>query len=188
MCEITIRVNCPYWHGVKVVKNGMKRTGRQNFMCRLRRKQFQLEYAKAGCRPAVRQLVLGMLVRNSGGRDVEEVTGVHRQTVLRWLNQKAESLQVKPRLEAYKSVQMDEVWTFVGQRKKRKRWLFYAYAPETDEVLAWSWGNRSQNTVRKLYRQLQPLNIGWLCSDDWPFPPGTPTGKAPGGKGLHQEH
>jgi hypothetical protein len=34
-------------------------------------------------------------------------------------------------------VQLDEVWTFVGQRKKRKRWLFYAYAQETDEVLAW---------------------------------------------------
>ncbi|MFD3004084.1 hypothetical protein ACFS7Z_27280, partial [Pontibacter toksunensis] len=72
-------------------------------------KQFQFEYARAGCRPAVKQLVLGMLVRNSGIRDIEMVTGVHRQTVLRWLNQKAESLQVEPRLKAYKSVQLDEV-------------------------------------------------------------------------------
>lgn len=64
-------------------------------------------------------------------------------------------------------MQIDEVWTFVGQRKKHKWWIFYAYAPETDEVLAWSWGNRSQHTVRRLYRQLQSLNIGWLCSDDW---------------------
>ena len=168
MCEITIQVNCPYCHRMKVVKNGIKRTGKQNFLCRACGKQFQFEYAKAGCKPEVKQLVLRMLVRNSGIRDIEEVTGVHRQTVLRWLNQKAESLQVKPRLEGYKSVQLDEVWTFVGQRKKRKRWLFYAYAPETDEVLAWSWGNRSQHTVKKLYEQLQSLDIGWLCTDDWP--------------------
>jgi len=169
MCEITIQINCPYCHSVKVVKNGVKRTGRQNFLCRACGKQFQFKYVKAGCRPEVKQLVLRLLFRNSGIRDIEEVTGVHRQTILRWLNQKAVSLQVEPRLKGYKSVQLDEVWTFVGQRKKGKRWLFYAYAPETDEVLAWSWGNRSQHTVRRLYRQLEPLDIGWLCTtDDWP--------------------
>ncbi|MFD3004050.1 IS1 family transposase, partial [Pontibacter toksunensis] len=61
---------------MKVVKNGVKRTGRQNFLCCACGKQFQFEYARAGCRPAVKQLVLGMLVRNSGIRDIEMVTGV----------------------------------------------------------------------------------------------------------------
>nr|WP_262910430.1 IS1 family transposase [Pontibacter silvestris] len=168
MCEITIQVNCPYCHSMKVVKNGGKRTGRQNFLYRGCGKQFQYAYQKAGCRPEVKRLVLHMLVRNSGIRDIEKVTGVHRQTVLRWLNQQAAQCHFKHRLKSYSSVQIDEVWTFVGQRKKRKRWLFYAYAPETDEVLAWSWGNRSQQTVRRLYRQLQALDIGWLCTDDWP--------------------
>lgn len=77
-----------------------------------------------------------MLVRNCGIRDIEEVTGVHRHNLLRWLNQQADQCQVRPRLKAYASVLIDEVWTFVGQRRKRKRWLFYAYAPEIDEVLA----------------------------------------------------
>ncbi|MFD3004087.1 IS1 family transposase, partial [Pontibacter toksunensis] len=141
---------------------------RQNFLCRACGKQFQCVYQKAGCRPEAKQLVLRMLVRNSGIRDIEEVTGVHRQTVLRWLNQKADSLQVIPRHQHYVQVQIDEVWTFVRRRKQCKRWLFYAYAPETEEVLAWSWGNRSQHTVRKLYKQLQALEIGRFCTDDWP--------------------
>ena len=51
MCEITIQVNCPYCHGVKVVKNGLKKTGRQNFMCRVCGKQFQREYQYVGCKP-----------------------------------------------------------------------------------------------------------------------------------------
>ena len=168
MCEITIQVNCPYCHSLKVVKNGVKRTGKRNFLCRSCGKQFQHAYQKAGCRPEAKRLVLRMLVRNCGIRDIEEVTGVHRQTVLRWLNQQAESLQFRPRQQSYASVQIDEVWTFVKERKRRKRWLFYAYAPETDEVLAWSWGNRSQHTVAKLYKQLQALEIGWFCTDDWP--------------------
>lgn len=155
MCEITIQIKCPYCHNVKVVKNGVKRTCKQNFLCRDCQKQFQHEYSKAGCRPALKQLVIRLLVRNSGIRDIEEVTGVHRQTVLRWLNQKADSLHHSPRQQCYGQVQVDEVWTFVGRRKKCKRWLFYAYAPETDEVLAWSWGNRSQHTVAKLYRHVR---------------------------------
>ena len=91
MCEVTIQLNCPYCHSVKVVKNGVKRTGRQNFLCRECGKQFQHAYQKAGCRLEMRALVLRMLVRNSGIRDIEHVTGVHRQTVLRWLNQNADS-------------------------------------------------------------------------------------------------
>ncbi|MCX2740729.1 hypothetical protein OO017_12285 [Pontibacter sp. M82] len=87
MCEITIQIDCPYCHSVKVVKNGVKRTGEQNFLCRACGKQFQYANEKAGCRSRVKQLVLGILVRNSGIRDIEEVTGMHRQTVLRWLNQ-----------------------------------------------------------------------------------------------------
>nr|WP_202915933.1 IS1 family transposase [Pontibacter pamirensis] len=46
--------------------------------------------------------------------------------------------------------------------------MFYAYAPETDEVLAWNWVNRSYHTVRRLYRQNQSLDIGWLCTDECP--------------------
>ena len=88
--------------------------------------------------------------------------------MLRWLNQKADNLQVIPRHQRYVQVQIDEVWSFVRRRKECKRWLFYAYAPETDEVLAWSWGNRSQHTVAKPYKQLQALEIGRFCTDDWP--------------------
>ena len=143
MCEITIQVNCPYCHSMKVVKNGVKRTGKQNFLCRACGKQLQLHYQKMGCRPELKKLVLRMLVRNSGIRDIEQVRGVHRQTVLRWLTQAAENCQCTPRQQHYCCVQLDE-------------------------VLAWSWGNRSQHTVRRLYRQLLELEIGHFCTDNWP--------------------
>ena len=148
MCEITIQVKCPYCHGLKIVKNGKKKSGEQNFLCRSCGKQFQHRYQKVGCRPEMKELVLKLLVRNSGIRDIEAVLGIHRQTVLQWLNQAANEREVKPRQKHYEELQIDELWTFVKERKRRKRWLFYAYAPETDEVLAWSWGNRSQHTVR----------------------------------------
>lgn len=167
MCEITIRIKCPYCHGVKVVKNGKKKSGEQNFLCRSCGKQFQHTYQKAGCPPEMKELVLKLLVRNSGIRDIEAVLGIHRQTVLKWLNQAADEREVKPRQTHYKELQIDELWTFVKERKSKKRWLLYAYAPETDEIVAWSWGNRSAKTVKNLYTKLKELAVGSFCTDDW---------------------
>jgi hypothetical protein len=50
-------------------------------------------------------------------------------------------------------------WSYVGHKKKQKRWLIYAYAPETDEVLAYVIGNRGIKTVKKLYPLLKNFAI-----------------------------
>ncbi len=74
----------------------------------------------------MKELVLKLLVRNSGIRDIEAVLGIHRQTILKWLNQAADEREVKPRQKQYQELQIDEFWTFVKERKKKKRWLIYA--------------------------------------------------------------
>ena len=62
---------------------------------------------------------------------------------------------------------LDEFWTFVGKRKANKRWLLYAYAQETDEILAYVWGRRDTKTVKRLYGLLEHLDIMWYCTDEW---------------------
>lgn len=115
----------------------------------------------------MKELVLKMLVRNSGIRDIEAVLGIHRQTVLKWLNQAAEEREVKPRQKHYQQLQIDELWTFVKERKRKKRWLLYAYAPETDEIVAWVWGTRSAKTVKALSVKLKAVEVDTFCTDDW---------------------
>ena len=124
MCEITIPVNCPYCLSSKVVKNGHKKSGQQNFLCRSCKKQFQQRYVYAGCKPENKALALRMLLRNSGLRDIQTVLGVHRQTLLKWLIQTAADCRFAPRQSTYQQVQIDELWTFVKKRKKGKQWLF----------------------------------------------------------------
>ncbi|TAE75694.1 MAG: IS1 family transposase [Bacteroidetes bacterium] len=34
MCEILTKINCSYCHSAKVVKNGKKTYGKQNFICK----------------------------------------------------------------------------------------------------------------------------------------------------------
>lgn len=107
-----------------------------------------------------------MLIRNCGLRDIEFLTGVHRQTVLKILEQRVQQLNFKQWQSSYDLVQIDELYSFV-ESKENKQWLIYAYAPETDEVLAWQWGDRSQQTVELLYKQLDELQIKLFCTDDW---------------------
>ncbi|WP_224998053.1 IS1 family transposase [Cesiribacter sp. SM1] len=166
MCEITISITCPYCRSSKVWKNGLKANGKQNFLCSNCRKQFQQAYAYKGCCQQQRKQVLKMLIRNCGLRDIAFITGVHRQTVVKILEQRVQQLSFEHWQSSYDLVQIDELYSFV-ESKENKQWLLFAYAPETDEVLAWQWGDRSWQTVELLYKQLDDLQIELICTDDW---------------------
>jgi insertion element IS1 protein InsB len=166
MCYHTIHIVCPHCSSNAVVKNGRKPTGKQNFKCRACKKQFQAEYRYRGADPAVKRLAVRMLCRNSGIRDIAATLGISTTTVLALLVSGSASLAILPRQRSYGRVQIDEVWSFVGQ-KQRKRWLLYAYAPETDEILAFVCGSRSRATVKKLLAALAPLDILLFCTDAW---------------------
>ncbi len=136
MFEVLIKINCPHCQSSKIVKNGKKKNGAQNLLCRSCRKQFQPVYKNKGADPAVKELILRLLERNSGIRDIEEVLQVSRNCILSNLCRHGNQLTIKPLLKHYKKVQIDELWSFVGKRKKGKYWLIYAYCPETDQILA----------------------------------------------------
>uniref|UniRef100_UPI003742CEC0 IS1 family transposase n=1 Tax=Adhaeribacter swui TaxID=2086471 RepID=UPI003742CEC0 len=76
-------------------------------------------------------------------------------------------MQIKPAQKHYSTVQIDEVWSFVGQRKKGKYWLFYAYSAEYDKILTYTCGSRSATTLQTLLRKLQGVNIDQYCTDYW---------------------
>src|SRR3712207_3027629 len=118
MCEILIKINCPHCQSNKVVKNGKKKNGTQNLLCRLCKKQFQPSYRYKGANPAIKQLMLRLLERNSGIRDIEALLQVSRRCILDNLCRQGNRIQIQPAYQHYKSVQLDEVWSFVGKRKK----------------------------------------------------------------------
>lgn len=58
------------------------------------------------------------------------------------------------------------MYSFVG-KKDKKVWLFYAYAPETKEILAITMGKRSRKQLQSLMIQLKNLHIeiDFYCTD-----------------------
>lgn len=167
MCEITLQIACPHCHSTKVVKNGKKKTGVQNYLCKDCKKQFIQSYKNKGAEPRVKHLIVSMLLRNSGIRDIETILQVSRKTVQNTLIKEAEKCKISPKKNHYKSVQIDEFWSYCKKKKGGKRWIIYAYAPETDEVIGYVIGKRDKKTMQKLLLLLKDVIMDVVYTDNW---------------------
>lgn len=171
MCLINIKrgrptVNCPHCHCTKVVKNGKKRTGIQNFLCKSCKKQFQWEYFYQGANPMVKSQVKIALLHGSGIRDSCKVFGISPQTTINLILSEGKKIKITSRQKYYERIEIDEMYSFVGSKNK-KVWIFYAYAPETKEILAVTMGKRSRKQLQSLMIQIENLKIeiGFYCTD-----------------------
>ena len=158
--------NCPYCLCAKVVGNGKKSSGAHNYLCKGCGKQFQKHYLYWACDKKVKDQILPMLLRGSGVRDCAVVLGISPNAVLRHLTRQAQAVVIKPKQSRYHKVQIDELWSYVGNKDK-KVWLLYAYCAESKEILGFSMGKRSTKTVKNLMVKLKGLEVDFYCTDDW---------------------
>lgn len=99
------------------------------------------------------------LTRGSGIRDVAAVFSTSRQTVLDLIEQQARTKPtIRLKQKRYGRIEIDELYSFVG-KKKKKVWVFYAYASETKEILAFTMGKRSAKQLQGLMLKIKHLNI-----------------------------
>jgi IS1 family transposase/transposase-like protein len=167
--KIQITVHCPDCQGTKVKKNGNKsKSGKQNYFCKDCSRQFIGDHALSykGCHSELTQKILLMLVRGIGIRDIAEIEKVSINKVLSILVRS--NHKIKPKQAHYDCLEVDEFWTYVGN-KKNKVWLIYAYHRETGEIVAYVWGKRNKQTARKLRQKIIDLGVSYdtICTDCW---------------------
>jgi insertion element IS1 protein InsB len=61
---------------------------------------------------------------------------------------------------------MDEMWSFV-RKKSNQRWLWHAIDHNTGKVLAYVFGNRTDEVFLNLKNLLEPFGISKFFTDDW---------------------
>lgn len=115
-----------------------------------------MKYNKHDGETRIDETIVRLLKRGSGVRDIQYALKVSKTRILKVLANF--SLVIEPKLKSYKSVQIDELWSYV-QNKKTKSWLIYAYSGEEKEILAFAFGRRDSKTVRKLYEKIKALGI-----------------------------
>ena len=164
--QITIR--CPSCLSLSIKKNGWKIYGKQNYQCKSCGRQFihETELTYKGCQSFIEDKIRLMLVRGCSIADIVVIEQVSKYKVLNVLVQS--DLTIKPKQQYYRKLQVDEFWTYVGN-KKNKVWLVYAYDPQTGEIVAFVWGKRNLATARQLRAKLDELGVdfGYVCCDNW---------------------
>lgn len=148
------------------VKNGKKPNGQQNFLCKKCKKQFLHEYFYVGSNPMTKYELLCLLMRGNGIRDCSVILKVSFRYILNFILKQADSAMIKPKQKHYQRVIIDEMYSFV-QNKGKKCWIFYVYAPETKEILAYTMGKRTKKQLQYLMLKVKELKItiDWYCTD-----------------------
>ena len=166
--KIEIELHCPRCQSASIKKNGIKGDGKQNYRCKTCGRQFIGDHnlTNLGCHSKAIQLILFMLVRCCGIRDISMITRFSIGKILKTLTQS--NHEIIPKKTHYKCLEVDEFWTFVGE-KKSKHWLQYVYDRESSEIVSFVWGGRDVITAQKLKTRLEELNITYDCiaSDHW---------------------
>ena len=109
-----------------------------------------------------------MLVRGVGIRDIAAIESISIKKVLSTLVGSNHILKPKPKQTHYDCLEVDEFWTYVGNKKNRK-WLIYAYHRATGEIVAFVWGKRNLKTAKKLRNKLLSLGIGFFFNHHLKF-------------------
>jgi IS1 family transposase/transposase-like protein len=165
---ITIEISCPHCHSKSIKRNGKKRNGKQNYICKECRHQFlgQQDYSQNGRKKDVLRAAARALTRGSGIRDIRAVFQVSFAVIYKII--KSLKYDYTPKKKHYSVLEIDEFWTYVA-KKANKVWLIYAYDRESGEIAAHVWGKRDLKTAKKLRKRLLRLGISYdaLATDNW---------------------
>jgi len=161
-----LEVTCPRCSARSIQKNGTTAQGKQRFRCTRCHRQFIIHYSYQGRDPSVRRLIVPLSMNGCGVRDIARVLAISPNTVLKSLRQAARRVKRAKLPEHLTDLEVDEMWSFVGS-KEHPAWLWYAFEPRSKRIVAWTIGRRTEQTCRRLLKQLSRCQVLRFCTDDW---------------------
>ena len=176
-------VCCPACGNNEIKKAGFSQSGEQRYECYnldCGTRTFMLKYRYKACEHGIRKQLINMAINSSGIRDTVRVLGIDKNTVIRTIRSKQESIvhvnpnflpentdSIEVRLElADLEAEVDEQWSFVA-KKSNPRWLWYAVEHSTNTVLSFAFGPRKDDIFKQLQERLSVFNISRFYTDDW---------------------
>lgn len=111
-------ITCPHCHQTKRQnKAGQTTSGSQRYRCMFCHRKYTPEPKRQGYPPEVRQQALRMYVDGMNLRRIGRHLGLHHRTVSLWVQTYAANLSDPPVPEAVDEAEMDELFTFIGDKK-----------------------------------------------------------------------
>ena len=118
-------LECPFCKlSEKQIKSGKNRCGSQRFLCQECGKTYTPEAKKQGYSEEVREKAVRMYVEGINFRRIGRLLGVNHQSVVNWVNlyhlKISGKAQEKVEQTSAETIEMDELWTFVSEKKTKR--------------------------------------------------------------------
>lgn len=112
--------NCPSCKQTNtLIKDGRNRSGSQRYKCKACGVRYTPEPNLNGYPDEVRHQALRMYVDGNNLRRVGRHLGISPQSVANWVNAQAASLPESPKPDENETVELDELFTFIGEKKTK---------------------------------------------------------------------
>ncbi len=154
---ISIKIHhCPKCDSPNIIKNGCDYKKAQKYHCKDCRAYGTL-LASRPYANVYKDLILRAYRERASMRGIRRIFGIVRQTLARWLKEKAAVLpDLADTLAAPQAddvLELDELGSFV-LKKSEKRWIWLTLCRRTRQVVAWYIGDRSKKSCRELWQRI----------------------------------
>ena len=113
-------MTCPYCETTSnQIKAGQNPSGSQRYKCKDCQRHYTPEPTRQGYADEVKHQAIRMYVDGLNLRRVARHLGVNHQSVANWVHAYAAQLPAAPQPEGVDIIEMDEVFTFIGEKKNR---------------------------------------------------------------------
>jgi IS1 family transposase/transposase-like protein len=152
---------CPKCNSKHTVKNGCRQNGKQNFKCLVCGVQFVENPSEHYQIPKeTKELIDRLLLEKIPLAGIARAVQVSERWLQYYVNDKYESIPreliVKSKKKGRLTVECDEMWSFVGN-KKNKQWIWLAIDRDTREIIGVYVGDRSRDGAQSLWNSLPPV-------------------------------
>ena len=134
--------------GGKAVKNGKTKNEKQRYKCKCCGKSFINSYTYKAYQPTIDDWIIALVKESAGIRSIARLLDISPKTVISKIV-KISSRIKKPLIPLGAKFEVDELWTYIGKKTKR-RYICYSLSRDTKDVLGFSVGTRSKKHLRKV--------------------------------------
>jgi transposase-like protein len=115
-------IQCPHCSSSEQqTKSGHTRTGSQRYRCKECQHIYTPEPKPLGYPEGTRREAVRLYLEGTNFRRIGRILGVNHQSVVNWVNAYHASLPAAGRpVAAPETLEMDELFTFVGSKKRRR--------------------------------------------------------------------
>ncbi len=137
--------NCKFCQSTSIVKNGTTKNKKQQYKCKKCKKHFISHYTYKAYHYKVNEIIVNLLKRGVGIRDIAGAIEISTTTVLRRIVLIARKIN-KPPILPNRIYEVDEMRCYL-RKKTKPIWIVYALDRESKEVINFSIGSRTKQTL-----------------------------------------